>query len=163
MSNFDPEAFMNETVDQPMETERTLCPVGEYPMMIDDFDSKAFQAIPFKDKQTGEDREFHKFGCPCVVQDPAVAQKLGIARVVVFKNCNLDFGDDGKLAWGPNKNTDLGQLRHAVGQNDRGKTWSPGNLRGAGPFMGKVEHRSGKRKDGSEFVIAEVTRVAPIR
>jgi len=163
MTKFDPDAFMQETVDQPLSTERTLVPAGEYKMQIDDFDSKAFQAIPFKDKLTGEDREFHKFGCPCVILDDKVAQDLGMLKVVVFKNCNLDFDDTGKLAWGPNKNIDLGQLRNAVGQNVPNTVWAPGNLRGAGPFMGKVEHRRGKRKDGSDFEIAEVTRVAPIR
>ena len=34
---FDPDAFMQTTVDQPLETEYVLVPQGEYVAMIDDF------------------------------------------------------------------------------------------------------------------------------
>jgi hypothetical protein len=102
-----------------------------------------------------------KFGCPCIIQDENLKTQLGMDKIVVFKNVTLDF-ENGALAFGKNRNIDLGQLRHAVGQNVPGP-WALGNLRGAGPFMGRVEHREGKRKDGTAFKVAEVTRVAPIR
>jgi len=167
MTKFDPDAFMQETVDQPLAVDRTLCPEGEYRFTIDDFTSDAFQSIEFEYKRgpnAGQPGEMVKFGCPCILQDEKVAQDLGMTKVIVYKNCTLDFDNaTGKLAWGPNRNVDLGQLRNAVGQNAENTTWAPGNLRGAGPFMGRVEHRSGKRKDGSPFKIAEITRCAPIR
>ena len=37
MTKFDPDAFMQETVDQPLAVDRTLCPEGEYRFTIDDF------------------------------------------------------------------------------------------------------------------------------
>lgn len=167
MNTFDPDAFMNETVDKPLSTERTLVPKAEYKMTIGDFDSKAFQAIDFTYKQgdrAGTPGQMVKFGVPCIIVDDAkLKEALGLEKVVVFKNITLDFDENGKLAWGPNKNVDLGQLRNAVGQNADNATWSPGMLRGAGPFMGIVEHKKGERKDGSKFELAEVGRVAPIR
>ena len=164
MSQFDPDAFMTQTMDQPLETERTLVPPGEYQMMIDDFGRDALETFEFEYKRgpnAGQQGSMTKLGVPCLVQDESVKTSLGMDKVVVFKNITLDF-ENGSLAFGKNKNIDLGQLRHAVGQNNPGP-WSIGNLRGAGPFMGRVEHREGNRKDGTKFKIAEVTRVAPIR
>lgn len=163
--SFDPEKFMNSTVDQPFETERTLCPPGEYKMAIDDFTSEAFDSFEFeyrKGERAGEKGVIHKFNVPIVVLDDKVAAHLEMDKVVVYKTINLDLDEDGDLVWGKNKNIALGQLRNAVGQNAKGP-WSPSQLRGSKPFVGRVEHRRGKRKDGSEFVIAEVTTVAPIR
>jgi|SRR5215471_458835 len=168
MSNFDPAAFLTSTVDQPLETERTLCPPGEYKMYVDDFTQEALEEIEFTYKKDGRGHSagdkgvMHVFNCPIVIDDDAVKQKMDMDRVVVFKRMILDLDDNGQLAWGKNKNIDLGQLRHATGQNAAGP-WSIGNLRGAGPFMGRVDSKSGERKDGSRFENREVGRVAPIR
>src|SRR5882762_5100475 len=147
---FDPDAFMTQTMDQPMDTERTLVPEGEYKMMIDDFTSDAYETIQFeykKGRRAGEAGEFTKFNCPCVILDDKVIDALGQGsppKVLCFKTMTLDFLDDGvTLAWGPNKNIDLGQLRHATGQNVKGQPWNPSQLRGAGPFIGRVRHLEG--------------------
>lgn len=165
MSNFDPELFMQQTVDQPMETERTLCPPGDYTMMVDDFEAKrAIEQIDFEYKKgpnAGQPGTMYVFNCPCVVQDDKVKADMDQDRVIVYKRITLDVNADGQLSWGKNKNIDLGQLRHAVGQNHAG-TWNISHLRGAGPFVGKVEKREGKRKDGTNFEGREVTRVAPL-
>lgn len=165
MTQFDPNLFMNQTIDQPLETERTLCPPGDYQFVIDDFTAEALESIDFeyrKGPRAGQPGVMYKFSCPCVVQDEAVKTQLGVEKLVVYKQMNLDI-DGGNLEWGKNKNIELGQLRNAVGQNVNGQPWAISNLRGAGPFMGRVEHREGKRKDGSAFKLAEIVRVAPIR
>jgi len=163
--SFDPDAFMTQTLDQPLETERTLVPEGEYKAMVDDFTRDAFETINFtykKGPNAGQDGSFTKFNVPLLIDDDKVKTELGMTKVVVFFSCTLDFEQDGQtLSWGKNKNIDLGKLRKAAGQNNPGP-WSPGNLRNAGPLMVKVEHRSGKRNDGSEWKRAEVTRIAPI-
>ncbi len=162
-SSFDPDTFMSETIDQPLETERTLVPAGEYKARIDDFTRDAFQTIDFTYKRgpnAGQEGSFTKFNVPFVIDDDRVKAELGMDKVVVFQSITLDF-EQGKLAWGKNKNIDLGKLRKAVGQNNAGP-WSPGSLRGAGPVMIKVIHREGKRNDGSTWKNAEVERVAPI-
>lgn len=163
--DFNPEDFMNATVDQPLDDQRTLVPEGEYKMFIDDFTTDAFETFKFEYKKgpnAGEEGSFNKFNCPIVVDDPTVQAKLKQDKVRVYHTCNLDFGEDGKLESGPNKNIDLGKLRTAVNQNAAGP-WSINQLKGAGPFMGKVQHRTGKRKDGTPFKVAEIVRFAPIR
>lgn len=165
MSDFDPDEFMNSTIDQPLETERTLCPEGEYKAMIDDFTRDAFETFEFEYKRgpnAGQPGSMTNFSIPFVIDDDKVKQSMEMDKVVVFKRVVLDFADGGKaLAWGKNKNIELGKIRKAVGQNNPGP-WSPAMLRNAGPLMVKVVHRKGKRKDGSDFVMAEIERVAPI-
>jgi len=165
MNDFDPDSFMTQTIDAPLDTERTLVPQGEYKMSIGDFTRDAFETIEFtykKGERAGEEGHFTKFNCPLIIDDEAVRKATSIDRPQIIFSCNLDLDESGQLAWGPNKNIDLGKLRHATGQNNAGP-WSVSQLRGAGPFMGKVAHREGKRKDGSNFKLAEVVRFAPIR
>jgi len=163
--SFNPDDFMNQTVDQPLAVERTLVPEGEYKARIDDFTSDAFETFTFQYKRgpmAGQDGSMHKFNCPLVIDDDAVRASLQQDKVLVFFPVTLDFDDTGALQFGPNKNIDLGKLRHATNQNNAGP-WTIGQLRGAGPFMVKVQHRTGKRKDGTEFKVAEPVRFAPIR
>lgn len=166
MSSFNPEDFMTQTVDQPLDAERTLVPEGEYKMYIGDFDSNAFETFNFTYKRgpmAGQEGAMHKFTAPLVIDDDKVKQALGTEQPRIFHQCTLDVDDQGQLQWGPNRNIALGQLRQAAGQNVAGQPWSINMLRGAGPFMGKVQHRTGKRNDGTQFKVAEVVRFAPIR
>ena len=162
---FDPDAFLNQTVDQPLAIERTLVPEGEYQFMVDDFDSSAFEVIEFeyrKGPKAGQPGSMTKYNIPCICMSEDVKKSLDMDKVVVYYQGLLDFNDDGTLAWGKNKNVDLGRLRHALKQNNEGQVWKPSMLRGAGPFMGKVTHRPFQRKDGTKTVIAEISRLAPI-
>lgn len=165
MPSFDPELFMSQTVDQPLETEFRLCPEGEFVAMVDDFTKENFEQIDFTYKQgsrAGEPGTMTKFNCPFIINDEKVKAELAREKVIVFQPLILDIGADGGLDFGPNKNIKLGQTRAAVNQNAPGP-WQIANLRGAGPVMVRIVHRSGKRKDGTEFKNAEVDRVVPIR
>lgn len=164
---FDASSFMNAQFDQPLETERKLVPPGEYQAMVGDFDETAFQTHEFEYKKgprAGQPGEMTNFRIPFVIQDAKAAQAVGRddGEVIAYKQVTLDFDSNGGLDFGVNRNVELGQIRQAVGQNNPGP-WSPSNLRGAGPVMVKVEHRKGKRKDGSPFESAEITRVVAIR
>lgn len=164
MVSFDPDVFMQQTIDSPLETEFRMVPEGEYTMTIDDFDSSAIEEIKFdykKGPRAGTPGSMTKFTCPFVVQDDKVKQELNRQKVVVSKQLILDIGDDGGLDFGTNKNVDLGRIRAAVGQNDPGSPWSIAQLRGAGPFIGKVEHVSWEYQ-GKKGKRAEVTRVVRI-
>jgi hypothetical protein len=157
---FDPDTFMQQTVDEPMATEFRICPQGEYQAMIDDFDSKAFTHVEWQDKQTGEQKSAPQFSCPFVIQDEKVKAELGREKLVVPAKMFLDINAAGGLDFGPDRNVRLGQIREATGQNVKGP-WSIMNLRGAGPVMVKVTHRQDKRNPERKF--AEVTRVVAIR
>lgn len=165
MSNFDPEAFMQTTVDQPLEFERTLVPEGEYRLWVDDFDSSIFETFNFEYKRgpnAGQQGSLTKATVPIVVDDDKVRALFQTDKVRVYHECTLDLDPDtGLLLFGPNKNIAVGQLRHAVGQNSPGP-WAFPNLRGAGPFMGKIEHREITGKNG-KFKRAVITRMSPIR
>lgn len=163
---FDPDAFMQMTVDQPLEIERTLVPEGEFDAMVDDFDSSIFETFQFTYKRgpnAGQEGSMHKGTFPIVINDDKVRAALQTDKARVFYQCTLDYDETtGQLLFGPNKNIDLGKLRHAVGQNAPGP-WSVSQLRGAGPFKVKVKHRDGVRKDGTKFRIAEIERMSPIK
>lgn len=164
MPMFDPDTFMQQVVDHPLETEFVLVPQGEYTATIDDFTSEAFEQIHFdykKGARAGTPGTMTKFTCPFVIQDEAVKSELGRDKVVINRQIILDLDDKGDLDWGKNKNIDLGRIRAAVGQNDPGP-WSISRLRGAGPVMIKVTHIDYERKDKTKGKRAEVERVVRI-
>lgn len=165
MPMFNADTFMQQTVDQPLETEWTLVPEGEYQATIDDFTAEAIEQIAFNYKQgpkAGTPGVMSKFTIPFVIQDDAVKQAMGRDKVVVTKQVILDINDQtGGLDWGKNKNIELGRVRQGAGQNVPGP-WSVAQLRGAGPMMVKVTHSQFDRKDGSKGTRVEVDKVARI-
>jgi hypothetical protein len=165
MPNFDPDLFMNQTIDAPLETEFKMVPAGEYPAMIGDFDSGAFEVIDFEYKKgarAGQPGQMTKFTIPFVINDDAVKAEMGRDQVVVTSQLILDIDDNGGIDFGPNKNVPLGRIRDAVGQNGSG-AWTISNLRGAGPVMVKIDHIEFSRKDSTKGKRAEVSRVVKMR
>lgn len=154
---FDLEKFKNSAVD-PLATQFEVVPEGEFPFILDNKPEMLEpKELSGTSQRTGKDYHFWQLELDCICQDPAVAAKLGRDKVVVRMRLNLDLNDDGGLATGPNKNVALGQLRAALDQNKPG--WSPAQLLGAGPFMGKVVHT----KSDNGAVFADIRRVAPIK
>lgn len=159
---------MQQQVDTPTEglqTEMKLCPEGEYKAMIDNFDSSAFERFDFtykKGPQAGLPGSMTKLNLPFKITDDArLVAELGRSDTTVRKSINLDFGADGKLDFGTNRNLELNRVRTAVHQDAPGP-WTFSQLAGSGPVMIRVVHRTGSRKDGSPFKIAEVDRVVRI-
>lgn len=168
-SNFDPNDFMQQTIDTPAEglqTDFKLCPEGEYRAMIDSFDGTAFEYFEFTYKRgpnAGMPGSMTKFNCPFKISDePRLLAELGKDNTTVRKPITLDFEPGSqKLDFGVNRNLELNRVRAAVGQDQPGP-WNFPRLAGAGPVMVRVVHRTGKRQDGSEFKVAEVDRVVRI-
>jgi hypothetical protein len=158
-STFDADAFMQQTVDGPLETEYKLVPVGEYQnAYIEDFDSKALQLSEGDSAKTGKAYSFLKFSLPFkITDDPKIMNEIGMDTARVYKELNLDRTDSGGIATGPNKNVELGRIYEAAGLNSGNAALS--NLRGTGPFVITVVHESGKRKDGSEWKQARVGKI----
>lgn len=150
---FDANAFMSQPAE-PLKTQYELVPEGDTKLMIDAEGMKV-NTIKWNDKNTGEPKEFQQLELQCVVLDEAIKAKLGREKVTVRMRIPLDL-DGGKLATGPNKNVRLGQLRDVLGQNVPG--WTPQQLLGAGPFIGKIAHSTGS----NDQKYADVTRVAKI-
>jgi len=152
--SFDPNAFMQAASD-PMPTQMSVCPEGEYPFMIDsDAKSVAVKNIKGVGKESGKPYDFYQMEIICLLADEAVKAKLNRGKVTVHYRVNLDISD-GKLEQGDGRNVGLGRLREALGQNTPG--WKPADLLGAGPFIGKVEHTTVK-----DATYADIVRVAKI-
>lgn len=155
---FDPQQFMN-TPSDPLPTAYEVIPEGEYKMLLDS-DPKMLEVkkVEGVSSKTGEPYLFYQIELSCLVLDEKVKAKLGREKVTARMRINLDFDDAGKLTTGPNKNVALGQLRDALGQNKPG--WTPQQLLGAGPFIGRVKHQASKTNPEMKF--AEVVRAGKI-
>lgn len=165
-NTFDAAAFMQATVDQPMDTEYELCPEGMFPAMIADFDEKAVERVDGfvykKGPNAGQQGSFVKLNLPFSIQDETVKAQMGRQTVYADYQIILDTNELGQLDWGKGKNVKLGQVRDAVNQNNPGQ-WNMFNLRGAGPCMIQVAHEEYERKDKSKGKAARVVRVAPMK
>lgn len=165
MSDFDPDDFLQQTVDKPLEVEFTLVPPGEYMATIDDFDKDAMEQVDFtykKGPRAGTAGTMYKLTLPFVIDDESVKKEMGRDKVTVSKQLILDLDENNKLAEGRNKNVELGRIRDAVGQND-GSPWTIAHLRGAGPVVVRVSHVEFERRDGSHGKRTEIDRVAKVR
>lgn len=158
-SNFDADAFMQQTVDGPLETEFKLVPAGEYQnVFIDDFDSKALELVEGDSAKTGKPYSFLKLSLPFkLTNDARLLAEFGNDTARVYKELNVDRDENGGIARGTNKNVELGRIYAAAGLNAQGSSLPM--LRGAGPFVITIVHESGKRKDGSEWKNAKVGKV----
>lgn len=162
---FDPDTFMQQTIDKPLETEYVMVPPGEYIATIDDFTGEALEQIQFDYKRgirAGTPGVMTKLTLPFIIQDEAVKAELQREKVVISKQIILDLDETGGLDFSKNRNVELGRIRNAVGQNADGSPWSIASLRGAGPVMIKVTHVEFERKDKSKGKRAEVERVVRI-
>lgn len=145
-SVFDPDAFMNQTVEGENDTKFEPIPEGEYPAVID--------TIQFRSVDT-------KAGPRVVLdvmyelQDAAVKEQLGRDSLKVRQSIFIDTTPSGAIDLGRGKNVGLGKLRAAVNQNTPG--WQPAMLQGAGPVLVKVGHRPDK--NDPSVVFAEVKAV----
>lgn len=152
MSQFDPEAFLDTTVDAPMETKRTPIPEGD----------QYIGTIKDLKLRTAKDRVIADITWSVLNVPEEVKARLGFqtdptSRQSIF----LDFDGNGRLATGPNMNVQLGRLREALGQNQPGMAWKMLMLKGAGPAQLKVSNRPDPR-DASIIYdeVASVTRLA---
>lgn len=121
MSTFDPDAFMQETVDAEMDTVVLPCPPGTYQAQIDDVKLREVEI-------NGEKR--YPMDVSYNVLDDAVRNELGREKVIVRQTIWLDIDPvTGKLDYGKGKNVGLGKLREACGMNASGRAFALGQLR----------------------------------
>lgn len=158
-SSFDADAFMQQTVDGPLETEYKLVPAGEYQnVYIADYDSKALNLREGTSDKTGKAYSFLSFSIPFKISsDPRIMAEIGRDEALVYKELTLDRDENGGIARGQNKNVEFGRILEAAGLN--GANAGPGSLKGTGPFVITVVHESGKRKDGTTWNQAKVGKV----
>ena len=159
-TKFDPQAFLNSSVDQPLAEKYEIIPAGDYPAMIDTFDIDSAFENRSGVSAKGNAYDMNIFNIPLVLQDEELKKKLGRDKVVVRAQCILDIDPNtGQLSTAPGRNVLLGQIRGAVGQNQPGIPFA--NLAGAGPLMVQIRHRMNPKDPERPFV--EVSRAASLR
>lgn len=150
MTVFDTNKLMAETQEAGESTYTTL-PDGEYKATIGDKedDLKLEHVTGSKD---GRDYDFIALRVQWVLRDvdPKLLEQLNLTgrdEVRVPQDLTIETDEGGRIAWGPNTNVPLGNVREGLGQNQKGKPWNLGMLRGAGPAMVIVGSRENKKDE----------------
>lgn len=119
---FDPDEFMQATMDQPL-TDRPLLPTGDYVGVIGTV--KAQSGKQKKDP----DKDWHALNVPIEIdtsQKPGLRELLGQDRILLFDFVGLDIieGNDGKprLDSEKGKNRQLKRYLDALDMNSKGFT-----------------------------------------
>lgn len=143
---FDVESFLQTTVTQALSTEYLTIPDGEYPAVVKDLAAR---------QHDKEGRKSTILDITWSIDDPTVKAAVKRDNPTARQSVFLDLTPEGNLDLGEGMNVQLGRLRKAVGQNDNGRPWSFGMLRGA---AGRVKVET--TKDG-EKTYTNVTGVRP--
>lgn len=149
-SIFNAEDFMNETIDESMDTKFEVVPEGEYIAQLADEQPDMHR---HGTSQKGD--PYRGLRLTWNILDENLKARLGRDTVTVRQDFLLDIDRNGKPLTGPGKNVRLGALREALGLNKGPFSWDM--LNGAGPARIRVRHRS-DRSD-PEVKYAEVSRV----
>lgn len=152
-SVFDPETFLDLTVDQPFDTVRTTVPPrDDYMALIDDVKLRTVETKQGDAKILDINWD---------IQDDTLRASLNLTKAIVRQSVFLQFDETGRrLAHGVNQNVQLGQVREAVGQNRPG-AWSVRMLIGAGPCRIKVSERVDEKNPSIKYNdVDRVTRLS---
>lgn len=143
MSVFNPETFLNTSTTEEFATSRVPVPEGEYVSVI-----KEIKPRQAKDKGV--------LDIIWGIDDPEVAELTGFASPQIRQSIFLDLTEQGSLAIGKGKNVALGKLREAVGQNQKGRPWKPGDL------VGQVAKINVVHRMYEDDIQADVRGVSPL-
>jgi len=140
---FDPDAFMQTTIEDAFEEKRSLIPAGEYMATVENLEAKT----------VGE------------ANRPIINMRLRLVNTgdeetegrVLYHTLWLDMDERGALMTGPNKNIGLGQFLSALGLN--GKPWNPTMFEGQVVLI-QVSHGMNKRTGEMEERIPRVAKAA---
>jgi hypothetical protein len=127
---FDPEAFMQETVEAEGSTKVEQLPPGEYTAIVSKVDTP--KSFPRKDGSGFVIILNVHFS----VADQPVNEQLGRNPVTIRQGYILDMKGN-SLDFGKGKNIQLNRLRAALGQNTP-QPWNPSRMEGQGPVLIKV-------------------------
>ena len=129
MSTFDPDSFMNTSTEEAGSTSFTPVPErDDYTATIKSVKPRAVKG----DKLI--------LDVNWLIDDAEATNVTGMKFPQVRQSVWLDMTEAGGLDMGEGKNISLNRLREAVGQNQKGVSWKPGDLEGQ---MAKisVKHR----------------------
>ena len=152
--NFDPNQFATTSVKEANDTKTIPIPAGEYTGVVQG---------PMNEKGKTGFRSTPKgqllLDVVWMVDDENAAKVTGIKTPTVRQSVFLDTTSEGGLDMGPGRNVGLGRLREALGQNVKGKSWSPMDIIGQVAKI-NVSHRIVRDEStGEENTYADVKGV----
>ena len=150
---FDPDTFLNQTVDAALDTKYPTVPAGEYPATISKIEAR--QMPNQKDPEKGP---FTVLDVTWKIDDENAKKETGLDEPTCRQSLFLDMTPEGGLDTAPKKNVQLGRLREALGLNEDGQAFSFNMLVGQAALV-RVDHAPSKTDP--ETVYANVTKVAP--
>jgi hypothetical protein len=155
MEDFNPDQFVQDTIDGQMSTTIELIPAGEYDAILTEV-GKARRISGTS--SSGNEYDFAAIDLFFEINDPVLSEKIGRSTLRVKYGLNLDLDPTtGKLDVRKGKNVALGRLREAAGQNKLGQPWSFNNLLHTGPYVIVVDHVP--NKNNPEVIYEQVKRV----
>lgn len=146
---FDPNSILNMQVEGAFDTSIIPVPEGQYTAVV--------QKIEGRMAKLSDGSSAPTLRVTWQISDPAVAQVTGREVNTVVQDIWLDVTESGALDTSKGKNTQLGRLREAVGQNQPGKPWAFSMLVGKMAQV-LVTHRT----DDSGTIYAQVKKVSSI-
>jgi len=126
MSMFDPNTFLDATLDTPTE-KRPPLPVGDYTAIIGEVKARAWQG------KKDPSKSGIAWDIPLALEIPAeVQQDLGLnqSNLTITDSIMLDLTDGGTLDNTPGKNRRLRAYREAVDMNKAGDVFSARKMQG---------------------------------
>lgn len=140
---FNAAAFLSTVYEEAFDTKRPLMPEGEWRGFI-----RGVDVAP------GNREETVMFRISIIFDDEnlkSLPEMEGRDQIIMNETLFVDVDPKNptQIKFGGGQNWQLGQLRHAAGQNHPGRPWSPSMLEGQGPIIFKIAHREIKKDDGS--------------
>jgi hypothetical protein len=134
MSQFDPTAFLDQSIEGTLDTKMIPCPEGEFVAVIDSVNPRPWNS-----------KDGTKAGVALdvfwAIDDQGVKEQLGREKILVKQGIMLDLDATGqRLDVSKGKNINLGRLREALGMNNPGQSFSFAMLPGRAARV-KVTHR----------------------
>lgn len=161
MDTFNDQEFMQATIDEVFADVSTPIDAKDYDNAYIKAGSVKFYNGKSTDKQTGKERPWRRVSLYWMIDDQEQREKTNIDNPGAGQSFFLDLkvDEEGKvvgLESGPNRNTELGALRKALGQE--AAPWNFSMLDGAGPARIRVVHVT--NEDNPEKKRAEVRAVS---
>lgn len=139
---FDTNTFLQTTFNEENSTRREPVPVGEYQATVENIKPDVTQNGAALLRVTWRLQDF---------------EHEELNNRLVDQTIWLDLTPSGSLDMGKGKNTGLGRLREACGQNQPGKPWQPGMLLGAVATV-SVSHRADR--ENADIIYDQIKSVA---
>lgn len=154
--SFNPDAFLDMSVDVELSTQTIPVPTGTYPAVCQGIVGKPWQS------KKDPSKSGYMLDLTWEIADESVAALVGRPVVKVKQTIMLDMTEDGQLITTKGSNVGLGRLRAALGMNEAGRPFSIRAVVGQAANV-TVTHRPDTR-DGVEpgAVFAEVSQVSSL-